>query len=117
MLMETILHITRREQWEYAQHAGSYHGDTLDTEGFIHCSTPHQVVRVADARFRGQHGLVLLCVDPARVRPEIRYEPAEDAERFPHIYGPLNTNAVIAVLGFEPDPDGGFALPGGIPAA
>ncbi len=109
--MTLLLHITPRATWEDALASGRYEGDTLATEGFIHCSTQQQVVRVADARFRGRTGLVLLCIDPQKVQPEIRYEPAEQGELFPHIYGPLNADAVVRVEAFEPGPDGRFTLP------
>ncbi len=112
--MEPILHITTRETWEAAQRRGVYHGDTLATEGFIHCSTPQQTARVANARFRGVTGLVLLCIDPSLVGPEVRYEESEPGQRFPHIYGPLNTGAVVNVVAFEPGPKGEFIIPTGI---
>ena len=109
--MALLLHITARATWEDALANGRYEGDTLATEGFIHCSTPEQVVRVADARFRGRKGLVLLAMDSEKVQPEIRYEPAEQGELFPHIYGPLDADAVVKVVAFEPGPDGSFTLP------
>jgi uncharacterized protein (DUF952 family) len=110
--MEVILHITEREQWDQAELAGVYHDDTLHSEGFIHCSTLQQVIQVANALFRAQEGLVLLCIAPDRVEAEIRYESTEGGERFPHIYGPLNIDAVIKALEFEPDEAGKFELPG-----
>ncbi|HEC22802.1 MAG TPA: DUF952 domain-containing protein [Chloroflexi bacterium] len=117
--MSWILHITTREQWESARKAGLYRPASLDTEGFIHCSTPQQVIRVANAFYRGQEGLVLLCIEPEKVKAPIRYEAPveEDAggeERFPHIYGPLNADAVVRVMDFPPGEDGTFTLPGGI---
>ena len=109
--MTEILHITSRAQWAAAQQAGAYRGDTLDSEGFIHCSTPLQVVEVANARFRGTPDLVLLAIDPDRVGPEIRWEAADNGQLYPHIYGPLNTDAVTQVHEFAPEPDGSFILP------
>jgi uncharacterized protein (DUF952 family) len=109
--METIYHITRSEQWIQSSPTGSYSGDTLATEGFIHCSTLQQVVRTANAFFHGQPGLILLCIDSSKVEPAIKYEDAGNGELFPHIYGPLNIEAVSEVLPFEPGPDGFFALP------
>lgn len=110
--MTTILHITHHESWRQARLKGTYHGDTLAAEGFIHCSTPAQVLQVAHARFLGQQGLVLLYIDQGRVTPEVRYENLEGGtDRFPHIYGPLNLDAVIDVADFEPGPDGRFELP------
>ncbi len=110
--MGLILHITTRSRWEQARAAGSYRGDTLETQGFIHGSRPHQVVAVAEALFRGRTDLVLLCIDGAKVRAEIQEENLEGGqERYPHIYGPLNLDAVLEVLDFPPRPDGSFDLP------
>lgn len=109
-----ILHITQQRDWEAAQKAGVYRGDTLASEGFIHCSTSQQVVTVANTFYRGQAGLVLLRIDPALVAPEIRWEEGAPGQRFPHIYGPLNLDAVVAVIDFPPQPDGTFVLPAGV---
>jgi uncharacterized protein (DUF952 family) len=111
-----IYHITQRKAWEQTRPAGEYRGDTLDTQGFIHCSTSGQVVRVANSYYPGQRGLVLLCIDADKLRAELRYEapdgPAVEGESsFPHIYGPLNIDAVTDVLGFEPGADGTFTMP------
>ena len=110
MTMNIILHITQREHWEQAKLLPAYRGDTLDSEGFIHCSTPLQVIKVANTFFPGQEGLILLCIDSDKVQAEIRYEGIE-AEEFPHIYGPLNLDAVFKVIDFEPGEDGKFELP------
>lgn len=109
--MNLILHITQRAQWEAAQTAQIYRSDTLETEGFIHCSTPQQVVKVANAFFKNQQGLVLLCIDADQVQAEIRYEGIQEDELFPHIYGALNLDAVIQVINFQPKEDGTFAFP------
>ena len=91
---QLIYHITTRQAW--ASDEGDYSGDTVASEGFIHCATADQVDRVAETRFAGRPGLVLLSIDPGRVRPEIRYEGGG----FPHIYGPLNCDAVVSVDDF-----------------
>lgn len=116
--MATIFHILPRYQWEQAQKEGVYRGDTLDAEGFIHFSKAEQVARVANARFKGHTGLMLALVDTDRLTAELKYEPpyeggqqVESDELFPHLYGPLNLDAVIHVLEFEPQPDGTFVLP------
>jgi len=114
--MNIILHITSWAEWEQAQAEGVYRGDTLATEGFIHCSTPDQVVEVADRAFRGRDDLVLLCITPARVQPEVRFELAPDGGLYPHIYGPLNADAVLAVVAFPPGDDGRFKLPESVAA-
>jgi uncharacterized protein (DUF952 family) len=112
--MATILHITTRGFWQRALDQGDYTADSLDTEGFIHCSTPEQLLFVADSRYRGETALILLCIDTDLVEPEIRYEG--EIDQFPHIYGPLNLDAVFKLVDFPPGPDGMFTMPEDVPA-
>ena len=75
----------------------------------------HEVAQRRDeGQGSGRHDLVLLCIEPARVRAEIRYEALVTDESFPHIYGPLNLEAVERVLEFPLQADGTFQLPPGI---
>jgi uncharacterized protein (DUF952 family) len=114
--MAFIFHITRREAWQQAKTAGTYRADSLESQGFIHCSTSEQIMSVANAFYKGQRGLLLLCIDEGRLRSEVRYEPPDGPpvgdSLFPHIYGPLNPDAVVKVVTFEPGPDGRFLAPG-----
>lgn len=81
-------------------------------EGFIHCSDPPQLKEVADRLFRGRGDLVLLVVDPARLVSQVRLENLEGGEEmFPHVYGPIEIEAVIDVRPFVPRPDGTFEVP------
>jgi [acyl-carrier-protein] S-malonyltransferase len=107
-----VYHITKREGWEAAQADGEYRGDTLESQGFIHCSTAEQVVHVANELFRARGGLVLLAIRAADVKAEVKYEGPADGQKFPHVYGPLNLDAVEKVIDFPPGADGRFRLPG-----
>jgi 2-C-methyl-D-erythritol 4-phosphate cytidylyltransferase len=112
-----IYHIASREHWTRAEADGWYRGDTLDSEGFIHCSAAHQVVPVANSVFRGRQDLVLLSIDPLRLSSELRWEASEDRERFPHVYGAINQSAVAAIFEFKSADDGLFKMPvGAVPA-
>jgi uncharacterized protein (DUF952 family)/RimJ/RimL family protein N-acetyltransferase len=108
-----IVHLCQRTAWQEAQAQGEYRGEgSLEMEGFIHCSRPDQILRVANSFFQGKPDLELLWIDPTRLRAEIRWETA-DGDRFPHIYGPLNLDALLAVRDFAPDADGVFRnIPG-----
>ena len=107
-----ILHIAHRPDWEAAQAAGDYRADSLTAEGFIHCSTTEQVLGPAHEFYRGRGDLVLLVIDPARLAAELVYEDSYDSgTAFPHIYGPLNLDAVTSVVPFTPRLDGTFELP------
>jgi len=108
-----IYHLTSAAEWRSARAAGAYRvstlGRMLDEVGFIHCARAGKVAAVANHFYRGQSDLVLLTIDEQRVRPEVRYEAVPDSdEPFPHVYGPLNLDAVVEVVPFEPGPDGTF---------
>jgi uncharacterized protein (DUF952 family) len=110
---DTILHITTRDAWAAAQAAGRLTTPSLATEGFIHCSTAAQVEATADRIFAGSGELLLLEIDPARLTAPLRWERATDVgEDFPHIYGPLNPDAVVRVL-VMPEGPGGYELTAG----
>lgn len=114
--MRIVLHIAHRDMWEAAGPDGHYRPLSLDSAGFIHCSTIEQTVETANQFFTGQEGLVLLCIDTSKLTAEVRYEaPAcggdERPSLFPHIYGALNASAVVEVLEFPPRADGTFQLP------
>lgn len=70
-------------------------------------------MRVANAYYKGQDGLVILVIDPERLAAELRWEPGTDKadELFPHIYGALNLDAVLRVVEFPRAADGTFSLP------
>lgn len=116
--MAIIYHITTAETWAEGLAQQSYTSHSLTSEGFIHCSTPGQIVATANRYYAGEHGLLLLAIDTDRVKVAVRYENLiGGSELFPHIYGPLNPESVVGVFPFEPGPDGTFThLPANGPA-
>src|SRR5436305_164626 len=111
MTPDLIYHITSAAQWASAQAAGAYRVDTLESEGFIHASVGRQVAGTAKRFYRGRAGLVILCIDPDKLTAELRFEAADNGDFFPHIYGPLNMDAVVEVVDFPVSADGTFQLP------
>ncbi|WCB91945.1 hypothetical protein DSM104299_00624 [Baekduia alba] len=103
----TILHITTEAGWAAAQEAGQLVAPSLAEEGFIHCSTHAQVEATANRIFRGRGDLLLLELEVDRIGPELKWERATDVgDEFPHIYGPLNLDAVIGTTALPEGPDG-----------
>ena len=105
--MGFIYHISTTADWDQARREREYttstRGRTLAEEGFIHASTAAQVNQVADAYYRAAPDLVLLVIDPERVGSPIRYERVPgQADPYPHIYGPLNLDAVVETRPFQP---------------
>ncbi len=99
--MLRIFHIATVADWEAAKRAGSYttstYGVTLAEEGFIHASRADQWPGVRE-RFYAEvsEPLVLLTIDPERLTaPVVEESPRGTDETFPHIYGPLNPDAVV----------------------
>lgn len=94
-----IVHVARRDAWEAARAGAAYEPPSVASDGYIHCSTPWQVVRIANTNFAGRDDLLLLVIDPSRVSATVVFENCEDRfEPFPHIYGPLPIDAVVAVV-------------------
>ncbi|MEW5538221.1 DUF952 domain-containing protein [Streptomyces cyaneofuscatus] len=110
-MTEPLLHLAEAPLWEAARGTGTYEmstrGRTLQEEGFIHLSLPHQLPGVARMLYgdgggseggAGGHDLVVLVVDPARLTAPVRYEEMKPGgEEFPHLYGPLPVDAVVEV--------------------
>jgi uncharacterized protein (DUF952 family) len=118
-LSRILLHITTLTDWSAGARAGTYGGERLGADGFLHLSTPEQVAGPANALFSGHHDAWLLVIDEARLPVPVRWEagdpPAADGAEFPHLYAPLPANAVIAAVPYPPGPDGTFGPPVGLP--
>jgi glutathione S-transferase len=99
-----IYHLATRADWERAQRDGSYttstFGVTLEEEGYIHACRIDQWEGVRE-RYYPEVGepLVLLEVDTDLLDVRWVEEPPAPGveETFPHIYGPLRPEAVVAV--------------------
>lgn len=109
-------HLTSAQAWEHAQESGQYVPAAFAQEGFIHCSYASQLAAVGNRYYRGLADLVVLCIDPMHVTAPIKHElSARSGDMYPHLYGPLNTTAVYAVLPFPPQADGTFQVPTDLP--
>jgi len=109
-MSDPIFHIAVARDWADAETL--YRPSVFGDEGFIHCSTASQVMRVARRLFRGRTDLVLLRIDPELVEPEIRLENLEEGEElFPHIYGELDLSAVTGIEPLAMGADGEFVTP------
>jgi uncharacterized protein (DUF952 family)/GNAT superfamily N-acetyltransferase len=115
-----ILHLLSRDSWVEAQALGQLIAPSVATEGFAHCSTEHQMVDVANKYYRGTSNMVLLNVDPTKLTSELKFEPPAHIDGspalpheplFPHIYGPINLDAVIEVIDFPCNEHGAFTAP------
>lgn len=104
-----LLHIITMDEWTEALQAGSLTAPSLETEGFIHCSYPSQILTPANERYAGRDDLYLLVIQSDQVKPAIVVEDSyASGTEFPHIYGPLNVDAVVSVVPFPRGDNGQF---------
>jgi len=119
-----IYHITTPIEWTLAQQRGDYSAPSLENEGFIHCSTKEQVIPVANAFYKDESTIILLCIDETMLRSTLKWEapahpqghkPPENVEeeQFPHVYGIINLDAVLKVVSVPKD-ENGYHLPDGL---
>jgi len=96
--MPIIYHVTTAAEWKAAQEKGFYEAASLKAEGFIHCSEEHQVAGVLERYFSGQDNLLKLIIDTTKLTSRYVQEWSPSIrDTFPHIYGPINLEAVIDV--------------------
>ena len=108
--MAIIYHLAVKAEWEAARNLGEYLAESLALEGFIHCSEDQvQALAVANRLFLGREDLLLLELETGRLRAPLKREPSRSGEIYPHIYGPLNTDAVTGVLSLIVGIDGRFS--------
>jgi len=94
--MAVIYHITTLQEWDDAKKKGFYTAPSLETEGFIHCSETQQVQGVLERYYQGKTNLLKLVIDTNNLKSKLQYDLAPSVnEKFPHVYGPINLDAVI----------------------
>lgn len=99
-----IFHIATASDWAAAQQTGRYttstRGRTLAEEGFIHASRGDQWLVVRQRFYADvEEPLVLLAIEPGLLTsPVVEESVADSDETFPHVYGPINVEAVVTVL-------------------
>ena len=112
--MSLIYHLSPVDEYKSVPSDQPYQPGAFAHDGFIHCTRGvEQLVIVANRYYRADpRPLVVVVIDEGRVTAQIKYEPGqEDGVAYPHIYGPLNREAIVAVLNMGRLPDGSFQFP------
>lgn len=116
---EFIRHLVSAAEWQAWPATEPFRPTGFEREGFMHCTAePEILLQVANNVFKDSPGeFLVLVIDPAKVRAEVKFEapvPAPPASHplarhlFPHIYGPLNQDAVIGIHPARRAEDGTF---------
>lgn len=88
---------------------GTLYEDSLETQGFIHASPADQLTRVANKYYLDVEDVRVMVVTTAQVDAIVKWEPATGG-LYPHIYGPLNMDAVDYVVPVSPGADGMYDI-------
>ena len=93
-----IYHLTQKKNWEEAVNKGFYDAASLYSEGFIHCSNKDQVHATLDRYFKDQSEILVLTIEKSKLQAPLQYDFSTSVnQEFPHIYGPINMDAVVDV--------------------
>ncbi|HEY3895122.1 MAG TPA: DUF952 domain-containing protein [Pseudonocardiaceae bacterium] len=110
-----IFHVVALDDW-LAVPDQPYASASLAEEGFIHCSPDEaSTLAVASAFYRDAPGpLIVLRIDEHKLDVVVRWEAASPMPPlgvaadtvFPHVYGPINRDAVDGMMEVHRDADG-----------
>lgn len=108
----TAYKVLTNEQMMALEHDGTFAGAPADLQdGYIHLSTAAQLTETVDKHFAGQENLHVAAVDLEALGDKIRWEESRGGQLFPHIYGPLTLDTVVAYSALERLDDGTVRLP------
>ena len=91
-----IFHVVIPEMWAIFD-GDLYEHASLKSEGFIHCSFAKQLAGVLERYYKGVDKVVILMIESEKLSSELVNEPSTGGEIYPHIYGPINRNAIVSV--------------------
>ena len=90
-----IYHIVTPEVWEKYKDEYEYESESLQTEGFIHCSYRNQLEDVLERYYKNAGSVFILHINPHLLTSELIAEPSTNREVYPHIYGKINRAAIV----------------------
>ena len=104
-------HLVPTALWQASDPTTDYTPEPFAQDGFIHTThDPVELAAVGNCSYRAHpRPYLVLHIALARVRAPVRIEDA--GGRFPHIYGPLNRDAIVAVTEAARDAHGAFRSP------
>ena len=92
-----IYHIVTPEIWEKFADETEYEAESLQTEGFIHCSYRNQLEDVLPRYYANEKRVLILHINPHRLHAPLVAEPSTNREVYPHIYGTINKSAIVDI--------------------
>jgi len=92
-----IYHIVTPEVWEKFKGERFYAAESLATENFIHCSFENQLETVLQRYYKNVAKVLILEIEPEKLTAQLVNELSTGGEIYPHIYGAINTDAIVGI--------------------
>lgn len=92
-----IYHIVLPEIWEKVKDGKFYEADSLQTEGFIHCSFAEQLDAVLQRYYKDVPQVLILTIETEKLMSELVNESSTGGEIYPHVYGEINRDAIVGI--------------------
>ncbi|MCD9186068.1 MAG: DUF952 domain-containing protein [Pyrinomonadaceae bacterium] len=92
-----IYHIVLPELWEVFKNKEEYEAESLQTEGFIHCSFAEQLDGVLRRYYSNAEKVLILSLDTEKLASKLINEPSTNNDIYPHIYGKINKSAIVEI--------------------
>lgn len=109
---QTAYKVLTADEMAALERDGTFAGAPVDVaDGYIHLSTADQLTATVDKHFAGRSDLHVAAVDLGSFGESLKWEESRGGELFPHLYGPLLLETVIAYGPLERDDDGAVKLP------
>lgn len=101
--------LSSKKEYNQAISEGQLSRDSIAEEGFIHASPKSQLTRIANKYYKETISLLILVVEKSKITAEVKWEPATGG-LYPHIYGTLNTDAIVEVQNITLNKEGKYRL-------
>ena len=92
-----IYHIVTPEVWARFKDKEFYQAESLESEGFIHCSFAEQLEKVLQRYYSGAEKVLILTIEPENLKSKLVAEASTGNEIYPHIYGEINVDAIVRI--------------------
>lgn len=103
-MSSVIYHIAEKVNWDRVKAQSNYSAPSLDSEGFIHCSTSEQLKATYQRYYEDKAGLVLLEINSPALGSLLKWEESRAGEgNFPHVYGPIPKSAILDTYELSPE--------------
>jgi uncharacterized protein (DUF952 family) len=106
-----IYHIAEKDEWSACQNKAEYIPKRYNKDGFVHCSDDCQIEQIANSMFKTRAEIMLLKIDPTKLIAQTIYEsPQGSDEKFPHVYGTIDKQAIVKVSELKCNENGKFKI-------